>query len=56
MVEFFYVRNFTLFFAFNFHAIRFHEVPACCPASRSHSILICGETKRQKKEKRKGKR
>ena len=56
IVEFFhYVRNFTLFFAFHFHSICFHQVPACRPASQSHSILICGETKGQKGAKRKGK-
>lgn len=43
------------FFAFHFHPICLHQVPACCPASQSHSILICGETKAPEESKKKRK-
>lgn len=52
IVELFHhVRNFPPFSAFHIHSIYFHQVPACCPANQSHSILICGEAKGQKKAK-----
>lgn len=51
-----HIRNFTPFSAFHIHSVYFHQIPACCSANQSHSILICDEAKGQKKAKRVGKK